>query len=245
MHLDEERVQRLRDGELSPAVTAAARTHLAECAACRELLQQTEREEQELVARLRLLDHPLPDVGAESVARISRRGVRPVRWAAAVLLGVAIATAAYAAPGSPLPGWIRAVLSRLEEPSPAPIPSEAGAAAWGELAGIAIAPGASLVIDFPTAPPQGQANVSLIEGTAVEVRAPKGMAQFSAEADRLVVRSTTPAITFQIRIPRAAPRVEIRIAGRRVFLVAGGTVTAESPPASPGEYVLPLTSGRP
>jgi anti-sigma factor RsiW len=244
MHLDEERIQRLQDGELGPAVAAAARAHLAECAACRQLLQQTEREEQELVARLRLLDHPQPALRAESIARASRRRARPVRWAAAVLLGLAVATAAYAAPGSPLPRWIRAILSTGEEPAPVRISPESGTAAAIELAGIAVAPGAAMVIDFPSAPPQGQAQVSLVEETAVEVRAPMGTAMFSADADRVVVRSTAPAITFQIRIPRAAPRVEIRVAGRQVFLSQRGRTSAEGP-GGPDGYLLPLDTSRP
>jgi len=244
MHLDEERIQRLQDGELGPAVAAAARAHLAECPACRQLLQQTQREEQELVARLRLLDHPQPAVGAESIVRASRRRVRPVRWAAAVLLGLAVATAAYAAPGSPLPRWIRAILATGEEPAPVRITPDSGTAAAMELSGIAVAPGASMVIDFAVPPPQGQAQVSLVEGTAVEVRAPMGMATFSAEADRVVVRSTAPAITFQIRIPREARRVEIRVAGRQMFLSESGRTTAEGP-GGPDGYLLPLDTSRP
>jgi hypothetical protein len=245
MHLDEERIQRLQDGELGPVVEAAARAHVADCAACRQLLQQSEQEEQELTARLRLLDDPQPAVGAESIARASRRVARPVRWAAAVVLGLALTTVAYAAPGSPLPGWIRALISGWEEPGPAPVPPDSGAAQGIELAGIAVDPGASMVIDFPSAPPQGQAKVSLVEGTAVEVRAPMGMATFSAEADRLVVRSTTPALTFQIQIPRAAHRVEIRVAGRQVFLSESGRSTADGLPGGPDGYLLPLDAGRP
>lgn len=61
------------------------------------------------------LDHPVPDVTpAEIVRRAPRAGSRRLTRAAGVILGLAVARgAAYAAPGSPLPGWMAKAGRRL------------------------------------------------------------------------------------------------------------------------------------
>lgn len=59
-------------------------------------------------ALLRALDHPVPKVTAEAIAARARAPdrARPAwRWAAAVLLTLGVAGAAFALPGSPLRRW--------------------------------------------------------------------------------------------------------------------------------------------
>ena len=51
IHLDDERLQRLLHGELDTAAAAAARDHLAGCAACAARLDEAERDEQAVFGR--------------------------------------------------------------------------------------------------------------------------------------------------------------------------------------------------
>lgn len=218
MHLDEEQVQRLLHRELAPPLETAVREHLAECIECRGRVAQAEREEDEVHALLRHLDHPAPRVDPHAVAARARaRGVRWVRWAAGIVVALGLAGAAYAAPGSPLPAWVEAVVRWVEGGS-AEVPDPG-------VAGIAVAPGRELVILFTSAQPEGQAEVSLTDGAEVVVRAPIGAATFTSDVDRLVIDNQGSPATFEIQIPRTAPRVEIRVAGDRIFLKEGSRVT--------------------
>lgn len=227
-HLDEEQVQRLLHRELAPPQERAIREHLAECLACRGRFAAVQQDEDEVHALLRHLDHPPPRVDAHAVAARARaREVRWVRWAAGVGLALGLAGAAYAAPGSPLPAWVEVVVEWMSGGS-AQTPADPGGA------GIAVAPGRALVILFTSPQAEGHAQVSLTDAVDVAVRAPSGAATFTADVDRLVIDNSGSAATFDIQIPRAAPRVEIRVAGVRVFLKEGPRVT--------GPLHLPLTS---
>jgi anti-sigma factor RsiW len=225
MHLDIERLQRFLDGELSAPEQGVVREHLAQCAACRGRVAEARQADAELQAQLRQLDHEPPRItAAQVVARAMGRGprIRRFRWAAGIVLALGIAGAAYAAPGSPLRGWVRAALTwvgagRVEQ---AP-------------AGIAVAPGAGLVITFTSAQTAGLVRVSLTDGAEVVVRAPRGAGTFTSDVERLVIHNSGPAATFDIEIPRAAPRVEIQVQGARLFLKEGSRVT--------GPWQFPLT----
>lgn len=238
MHLDEEQIERLKDGELAPASAAVARAHLAQCADCRQRLEQAEREEQQLVARLARLDHPAPALDPEVVISGIRRPAPVLRWAAMVLLGLGIAGAAYAIPGSPLPGWLHRILAGGEAHPPAPVAPDTTTGV--DPAGIALDAGAPLVIEFPVPVPQGTAEVVLVEQPTVELRAPQGSATFSVASGRVVVQSASPGLRVGIAVPYAARRVEIRVAGRQLLLAEAGVVTTRSAPAGPGRYLLQL-----
>jgi len=238
MHLDEDRLQRLRHGELSPAMETAARQHVAECAECRGRVAAAERDETEVFGLLRELDHPTPQIDAETVAARARgrghgRGVSAMRWAAGIVLVLGLAGAAYAAPGSPLPTWVETVVEWASgRPDRAPAPSPG-------VAGIAVAPGPRLVIVFTAPQATGQAQVSLTDGADVVVRVLSGAATFTTDVDRLVIDNQGSA-TFEIQIPRTAPRVEIRVGGQRVFLKERSRVTTDTVTDMGGPYVLPL-----
>src|SRR3989442_7090552 len=104
VHLDEEQVQRLLHGELSPGAKTSAREHLAGCADCRRRVSEAEQEEVEVYALLQTVDRPPPQMTAGAIAARARtHHFAWVRRAAAILLAVGVATAAYAVPGSPLP----------------------------------------------------------------------------------------------------------------------------------------------
>jgi len=247
MHLDEELVQRLLHGELGRPAETSARDHLVSCDDCRGRVADAEREESEVLQLLRHLDHPAPQVDPEEVVA---RGRSPYfgwgRRAAAILLGLGLAGVAYAAPGSPVRGWVRAVADwvdgRPTRPTATPGSTQATDPA---VPGIAVSPGRRLVILFPSPPAKAEALVSLTDGADVVVRAVTGEASFSSEVDRLVIESRDSAATFEIQIPRSAPWVEIRAAGSRIFLKQGPRVTSEKPPAPGGTYILPLTPSGP
>jgi anti-sigma factor RsiW len=216
MHLDLEQLQRLVDGELSPAAERPAREHLAACAECRGREAEIARQEAELGALLRQVDHAAPRVDVQTLVARARRGrFGWMRSAAVVVLGLGLAGAAYAA-RSPLQKWAHAVAVWLRGEAR---PSEAS------LAGIAVAPGQDLIILFASTQSEGSARVSLTDSADVVVRAPVGAATFASEADRLVIDNKDSRASFEIRIPRGAPRVEIRVAGARRFLKVGPAVT--------------------
>jgi hypothetical protein len=243
MHLDDGQVARLVDGELG-AEAGAVRAHLAECADCRAQAEAVGAEVDWLDRRLRALDHDPPAVTAAALAR--RAAASRVwwgwRWAAGVALAVGLAGVAWAAPGSPLPGLVRrvtawAVGSGRQAPRN-PVETPAVGDPGGE-AGIAVVPGPDLVIVFGPSPSDGSVEVSLFEGAEVEVRGPAGAATFTAEESRVVVDRTAMAAAFEVRIPRSAPRVEIRAGTTPLFLKVGDRITAATPPVA-GRYALAL-----
>lgn len=250
-HLDEEQVQRLLHGELLPPAETAARAHLTACADCRQRLTQAEREEGEIDALLRHLDHPPPAIEAGAVAARARaREFGWSRWAAGLLLTLGMAGAAYAAPGSPLPGWVAAVAEWMgggparspSAPAPAPAPPPPPSTGF---AGIAVAPGRALLILFTSPQAEGRALVSLTDGGEVVVRALSGTATFTSDEDRLVIDDRDSAASFEIEIPRAAPWIEIRVGRVRIFLKDGPRVTTRQSPDTLGRYLLPLVPEEP
>ena len=241
-HLDEGQVQRLLHRELIPAETSA-REHLAVCADCRGRVAAAEREEHEVDALLHQVDHPPPRIDANTVATKARaQGFRLRPWAAGILLMLGLAGAAYAAPGSPLPAWVKAVVERVSgrsesaaAPAPAQVPNPG-------FAGIAVTPGGELVLLFTSTQSEGQVQVSLTDGAEAVVRAVNGAATFTADVDRLVIDNQGSSASFEIEIPRTAPRVEIRVGGVRVFLKEGSRITLNGSAERRGPYLLPLTA---
>jgi len=215
MHIDEEQVQRLLHGELPPADEAGIRRHLAECGECEGLVARARHDESEVYALLRRVDHPAPKVAVETMRR---RPTPWLRWAATIVLALGVAGAAYAIPGSPLKRWVHKVTHR--EPALPVVPDSA-------LAGIAVPPGLDLAVLFTRPEAIGRIEVLLTDGAEVEVRAVTGAGVFSAGTDRLVVGPRDSAATFEVRIPRAAPRVQILLGDTRVMLKEGSRVVTE------------------
>jgi hypothetical protein len=239
MHLDEELIQRRIAGEL--AEKSAPADHLRSCAACRDAVVRAEREWAEVGLALRRLDHRPPPLAARGLmdrAR-ARNRLRLLRWAAAILLTAGVAGVAYAAPGSPLRAWVQAVIARVtgsrtrENVLPAPTPG-------GALAGIAVPPGQNLVILFTATQAAGRASITLTDSGQVVVRALDGTAAFTSDLDRLTIENTGSSASFDIRIPRAARRVEIRVAGQRVFLKEGAHITAGGSSPDSDSFLIPL-----
>jgi anti-sigma factor RsiW len=263
LHLSDERLQRLLDGELGGRSQAAAHAHLEACAECRRRLAEAERDQDELDALLHALDGPAPRLDAERVAamagaaaasaspresgrfaresdRFARHG-HPLQWAAGFVIALCLAGAAYAVPGSPVPAWVNAVAvwigGRL-----APDREPAAPAADTGAAGIAVAPGRQIVLEFTSLQATGDASITLTDDAEVVVRARGGAATFSSDEHRLVIDNAGSSATFDVRVPRAAPRVEVRVQGRTV-LVKDGPRTIPGGRFGPSDsIVVPLTS---
>jgi hypothetical protein len=106
------------------------------------------------------------------------------------------------------------------------------------VAGIAVEPGSNLMIVFARTQPAGEVRISLVDSSNVVVQAHGGAASFSSDEERLAIDNHDPA-TFDIQIPRAAPRVQIRIGERLVFLKDGARISTPAT-AMNDSYRLPL-----
>ncbi len=188
---------------------------------------------------LRVLDHPVPAVTAQEIAGRAARGPSRVRWAAAVLLTAGIAGAAFALPASPLRSWVAGVMKGWSEEGPKATAPARPQEPRREGAGIAVAPGNALVIQFDGAA-AGEARIVIADRADILVRAGAGRAAFTSEVSRLLIDTHGLADTFAIEIPRDAPRVEVRVHGSRVFLKEGDRLTAGRPAGGDGAYRVPL-----
>jgi hypothetical protein len=245
MHLDEEQIQRVVHRELTPPAAAAASAHLGDCPECRARVAEAELEETWVQERLRQLDHPLPRVTAAEIARHAGGGARDWgRWAAGTALLLAIGGAAYAAPGSPLPALIDTLIARVERTPPTSSPEPAPPEQSDGSRGIAVPPGDHLVIAFPAHQPGGVATVWLTDDTEVVVRVASGAVSFTSDVDRLAIEHADSAVGLEIRIPRDAPRVEIRVGTRTVFTSRASRVITDGRRDQEGRYLVPLRSPR-
>jgi hypothetical protein len=193
---------------------------------------------------LRYLDHQPPVVtAAEIAARARKTGDRiRLRWAAGFILVAVLAGTAVAMPGSPVRGWLSSVTARLRG-GPAPKAVDF-APAPEEMAGIAIVPGTNFAIEFTRLQENGRLRVTFTDGDQVQVSAPSGAASFSSDPEKVVIDNQGSSADFAIELPRASPRIVIRVAGVRVLLKQGDRVTLSRGTAESGSWILPLTVER-
>ena len=264
MHLDEERIQRLLHVELPQSMEDETRTHLLACAECRKRVEEARREEREIHDWLGHLDEPTPALAvativtrAETSARAPERTPERLQElarfqrAAALVGALAIAGAAYAvyaAPGSPVRAWITSVVERMTgarkpqivEPAPESPPGSRASSTDTLAAGIAVAPGRTLLILFTTPQSDGGVDILLTDGAEVEVRGPIDAATYTSEANRLVIDNHGRPATFALEIPRDAPHVEIRVGATRLFLKDGPQVVTSVGADTTAPYRLRL-----
>lgn len=204
-------------------------------------MRDDERDQDDINLLLERLDHPMPGVAVEQViARTRVKRSRWVKWAAGILLFVGLGGVAYAVPGSPLRGWIEAVVDGIigeKNPPNGVVDSPVGGHETA-LPGIAVDPGSGLRIVFTHAVDSAVAHVSLIDGDQVTVRAPGNVATFTAGVGELIVDNSPAPVIYEIGIPRHVPRVEITVEGRRVLLKEGEKVSGGT--ASGQGYRVPL-----
>ncbi len=251
MHLNDELVQRTLHGELALHDVVTVRAHTAQCSACRELLERARLDEETVDTLLLRLDHGVPPLRATVVMNTARR--RSMRWlhyAAALLLLTTLGGVAYAASDSPLPrlmqrvvSWVRSIprTAATTDASKAQVTAIAPIAPTTpeSVSGVAVAPGRSLTILFATEQTGGGAHVTLTDHDEVIVRAPTGAAEFTSTDGRLAIVNKAPDAVYGIDIPRRATHIEIRVHGRRVFVLDAGRITSGAS-AADGRYLLSL-----
>jgi len=242
MHLTDEQLHRMVDDQLPDPGRVALEQHVARCADCRTRLADAGEESAAVLAGLRLVDHPLPAIGAATIiARARARQSQARRWAAALLLSIGVAGAAYAAPGSPLPGWFSALAGWIApEPEPGPEPAPPAPAPMPGQAGIAVPPGERLTIRVELDRGRGNARIALTDGAEVIIRAGSGAAGFTAGEDQLLVEVRADSTSLEVLIPRLAPLVDLVVQGRRILRATGGRITTEVTSSSDGTYRLSL-----
>ena len=251
MHLSAEQVERLLHGELSDTSGIGVREHVALCRECRLRMDDAALDERRTFTLLGELDHDVPRVDVEQLIARAQPG-RPAwhRWAAGWLIAVSVAGAAYAAPGSPVPAWVRSLWRGTSAPSASPptAPASAPAPAPGSkeaLGGLAVEPGNALLIEFRTERAGSVLQVMRTSGPVVLIQGPASAASFTSAAGRVVIDNiSTDSVTFELQIPRVARRVEVRVGSRQVFLQDAGTITAASDSLAHGGYTVPLAALR-
>ena len=193
-----------------------------------------DREEIWLREQLKSLDHVPPSLTPQSIMARARKGRDARRrLAAGFILALAASGAAYAAPGSPLPGAIDRVIQTLL-PSGKPTTPPATDSSLAQ-AGIAVPPGERFIVEFASAQAGDTAEVLLIHGDKVVVKASGGATTFVSEADRLLVRHEGTPVRFQVQVPRSAPSVTLVAGDRPLWVKQGARID--------GPDVLPLLSG--
>ena len=242
MHLEDAQIQGFLHGELDPRETDVAITHSASCAECRLRLEEAEREEEQIFDLLRRIDHAAPAIDAAGVIARARGGAAVARlgWAAGIVLALVVASAVYATPGSPLAAWVSRFVEMIERPAPRPAPIVQPAPAATGGAGIAVAPGKRFVIHFTTTQAEGIATVSLTDGPDIAVRATSGSATFTSGIARLTIDNEGSSASYQIDVPRDAPRLEIRVGHRRTMLKEGDQIVTDGERDARGRYVVHL-----
>jgi|GEM_PF-2466678 len=231
MHLDEEQIQRVVHRELTLSERATADEHLTHCAECQSRTVAAAKCDVETSELLRYLDAPLPSVSADAI--IARAHVRRFTWVqkfAATFFVVSIGGVAWAASGSPIRLFLNSFAERLRGSASAPVNSPGAApsvvAPVPELSGISYQPGQRVIINFTQFQPRGVALVSISGGTEVVVRAEAGAATFSSSGDTLTINNTTTLAHFEIEVPRSVARLDILVAGTRLYNRTGTRATA-------------------
>jgi hypothetical protein len=242
MHLTEDQVQRILHGE---EVGDAALAHQASCLECQALVRRAGEEEAGILDLLHSVDQDPPSITAAAIADLAGapipRRPRQVRWAAVLLLACILGGGAYALPGSPLKGWLAALLAGGSRESPGPTvdsivptePPEGGS-------GIAVDPGTFLAIGFDAPRPGGQVRVTLTDRRQVVVQGPEGAVRFTSGPDRLDVLLRADSIMVAVSIPRTAARVAILAGDRQLLLQEGSRIISPFSPNPDGSYTLPL-----
>jgi hypothetical protein len=266
MHLDDERIQRLLHGELDAAARDAAARHAEECARCARAIEDARREEELVFAALGEADHAAPEVSAAMIAararglaleeRRARVDARPrartasgwQRRAAAVLIVIAAAGAAYAVPGSPLPALLDRIIALVAGSDRSHGPSESSEPAPSTpssdepvTSGIAFAPRERFSIRFASLQERGVVTVTLTDDASISVRVVGGTAPFDTDLDHVTIANTGSTADYEIDVPNSAPWVAIEIGGERVFSKEGPAVTTNGATDASGRRVLRLS----
>jgi hypothetical protein len=245
MHLNDEQIQRLMHGEMDAAARETASRHIAECHECARALAEAEREEAVIFDLLEAVDHEATVVDAARVAIPTRtHSTVWVRRAAGIVVVAALAGAAYAIPGSPLPALVKRIASLMTGPTP-PATVDAPTPGAPVTSGIAVPAGENFVIEFASPQDNGSMTVTLTDDTMVRVRAIGGTAAFTTDVGRLDIGNAGSSADYEIELPRRARWIEIRVASTARWHKDGDRVVTDSPTDETGRYRVSLAGARP
>ena len=244
MHLGDEHIQRLLHGELHDVAENDVREHLATCTPCRQRFDEAGREEAEIYSMLERVDHRVPRTQPPSLM-VSRSPASKGDWrrkAAVIALALGGAGVAYAAPGSPLPVWIRTLGAALAGRSASPPVSAPTSTEESEATGgIEVVPGDRFTIRFAAQQAHGIAMIIVGDTPEIVARTVNGTASFMTDVDRLTISNDGSTADYQIQIPRGAAWIDVRVASRRLLLKRGAQIQSDVQADTLGRYVLPLT----
>ncbi len=236
MHLDDERTQRWLHAELDGAARQEVAAHLATCAECQAQVAAAEAEESWVRGRLAVLPEPGP-LASMAGLRARASSLRRWRWAATILLSCAAAGAAYAMPGSPLPGWVERIGEWISPPGRTPAP-ESPAAAPAAPSGIVLPVEPNLTVRLRGGAAGSEARVVVVDSGGITVRVRSGQAAFTTSSGLLVVDAGGAGTGIEVELPRGAPMVGIETAGQRLFLLHNGVVESATTADDAGVYRL-------
>lgn len=242
MHLDEEQIQRFLHDELDARSKETLSRHVVGCESCARLVADAEREERAIFDLLGRVDHPAPLVDAASFA--PKRTALAVwgRRAAGVVVVAALAGAAYAIPGSPLPALLQQFVESINGDD-SPPPSEGLSVPPGRAtSGISVPAAPRFAIYFVVEEPEGVVAVSLTDEPNIVVRALGGAATFTTDVDRLTIDNRDSAADYEIEIPRDAPFVAASIGRRQILLKDGDAFATGLPTDERGRHVFSLST---
>lgn len=253
MHLNDEQIQRYLHGELSARERAEVATHLESCELCTGRVAEGEREEREVFDLLERLDHRPPHRDINTVMPTNREYGRPARnaWirrAAVVVLIVVLGGAAYAIPGSPVPGWFKKLgglvggdQAPVEEANE-PVDTVDTTTLVPSVSGIAIPPSKRFAIVMAAPQDSGTVYLTPTDGFNVTIRALGGAPRFTlTSSDRLDVDNTGLNSSYEIEVPVSANFVELVVGERRIILKDSRRFGEDLRIDEKGRRLIPLT----
>ena len=240
MHVSDEGLYALLDGELSPHATAEIRAHLNRCPTCGHRWEELERQRREVAQLLGSLDCAPPQISPDAL--LARARTRPKRGRGLLAAGLAtllIGAVAVAFAGSLPRQWLARLLPNLGSPrvrQPSQLRSS-------RRSGIALVPGQALEVAFREAQAVGSISITLVADSQVTVRALGDTVGYSVGTDAVVIANAgRTTASYEIVLPRSLPRVSVRVGRRVVFSKNDSEIVAPVSPDSASEYVIPFTA---
>lgn len=248
MHLHDDELRAIVDGELADARATEALRHLAGCLECVRRLDRLRMVAEQTTELLSALDHARPPLSADAViARANRVATTRHRAAAAGLAALVIAGAAAAAiPGSPVRRYVAGVLARSHPQTAGRLRQATPEASPEAASGIAVVPAARVEIVFRDVQPAGAIRISLADTGAVRITHWGGTAGYAVTDSGVVIDNAASTASYDVTIPRSVTRVRVRVGTLVVFAREGERISSIAARERGGSYVIefPHLSGR-
>jgi hypothetical protein len=227
----------LLDGELPELEQRQVLRHTAECPGCTERLAVIRQASQATGALLELLSPPEPVLALAEVTHRARRARMRRSGLIAAAVTLLVAATAGATVGRP---YVRAVAARIwaaVHPR-ASVPASPNRPP-ADNAGVAVVPGLVAEIAFDTSQYSGALRVRLADSVELSIRSDAPVS-YRVRPGGIDVHNRGSTASFDVLIPRAAPYVRIRVAGRVVLEKVGPRGVVGATPDSAGRYVLSM-----